>query len=407
MFLEKYQMFKTSKVICTFLRVQVSPLICLNPSILKLKLYFFIHTIFMSCLLSTSDLVTDSKSENMRNSSKFIGLIIYLAIIQSISTSCSKSPATFIDETIHIRNKGADMPAYVHGSAESQTFLIVLHGAGSYGLSFRDGAFTSQLEEKYVVVYFDQRGQSMSEGHYNKPENLLNLMVEDVQALTQVIKKRYGSEINLFILGHSWGGLLSAATILKDDFQDNFKGWINVDGLLDVPSQNEARKELIISIADENQNQSDHSDHWKQLKSEAMETQDYEEILSLAQRTLGLLRKDRMVSESISTSKFYQAIVTNNPINYLVSNFFNKPINSVLESDYSLIPEISRIQIPTLFIYGKYDVSVPPETGLAAFSKIDLEEKEIIIFDKSIHHPHDSEPEKFGMTIIKFIERYN
>ena len=56
------------------------------------------------------------------------------------------------------------MPDYIQGNPESKTFILVLHGAGSFGLSFRDGAFPEVLEENYVVVYWDQRGHGMSQG---------------------------------------------------------------------------------------------------------------------------------------------------------------------------------------------------------------------------------------------------
>lgn len=332
--------------------------------------------------------------------------LLLLALVLGLLSSCTKSRVGIIHETIHIRHKGADMPAYVHGNSEEKTFLIVLHGAGSYGLAFRDGAFTSYLEENYVVVYFDQRGVSMSEGHYSKPDDLVSLMVEDVQALTNVIKTRYGDDSKLFIMGHSWGGLLSAATILTDDFQYNFQGWINVAGLLDVPSQNQARKELIMLISDEHQALSENADSWIALRDEAENTDDYDELLDLAKRTIQLLSKDEIVNSTITTEKIYQAIIANNPINFISSNFFNKPVNAVIGTDFSLLDQMENIDIPSLHIYGKYDVSVPPSLGLSAFSKIEQEEKEFTTFEKSIHHPYDTEPDRFGQSVIEFIQKH-
>ncbi len=114
-----------------------------------------------------------------------MGLVSNLAILLVTLltiTGCSKTEFR-LDEVIHIRHQGADMPAYIHGNSESEIFIVVLHGAGSFGLSFRDGAFTEDLEENYVVVHWDQRGQGMSQGRYGQTDDLVNLMAEDVIAL--------------------------------------------------------------------------------------------------------------------------------------------------------------------------------------------------------------------------------
>src|SRR6056297_1168647 len=111
-----------------------------------------------------------------RTALKMLLMHFFLLLI----ASCQQEDGNRIDEVLHVRHKGADMPAYVHGNADKNVFLVVLHGAGSYGLAFRDGAFTESLEEEYVMVYWDQRGQGMSQGHYDPPGDLVGLMAEDV-----------------------------------------------------------------------------------------------------------------------------------------------------------------------------------------------------------------------------------
>jgi pimeloyl-ACP methyl ester carboxylesterase len=311
-----------------------------------------------------------------------------------------------LNETIHVNYKGADMPAYVHGNASDNTFLLVLHGAGSFALSFRDGLFTKDLEEKYAVIYFDQRGQSMSEGYYKKPSDVIQLMAEDVHVLTNVLKKRYGGDIKLFILGHSLGGMISGASLLNHD-QYQYKGWINVDGLMDTPSVSEARRNLIIDIARQQINrESDLKAEWTKLENDANEATDYDAVLGLAGRTIRLLRKDKVIVESNSSGKLFQAVVANNPINWLVANFFNQPASQAISNDFSLLDKIHNIEIPSLWIYGSYDVSVPPSTGQEAFARIKNQKKQFYLFNESIHHPHDTEPDLFADLLIEFIERY-
>lgn len=332
-------------------------------------------------------------------------IIIPIILLLKLS-SCEKSNSSHINETLHVRYKGADMPAFVHGNASDDTYLLVLHGAGSFGLAFRDGPFTQNLEEKYALVYFDQRGQSMSEGYYQKPEDVISLMAEDVDVLTKVLKKRYGADINLFILGHSLGGMISATSLVNHD-QDQYKGWINVDGLMDAPSVSIARRGLIIDIAKAKGSQDSRlQSDWKELEEDATKTNNYDEVLRLAARTITLLKKDDIIDQHTSRSKIYQALVVNNPINWLTANFFNKPASQAIAMKLSLVDKIQEINLPSLWIYGSYDVSVPPSNGQAAFSKISNQDKQFYLFNESIHHPHDTEPDLFTEVVTEFIERY-
>ncbi|GLR17287.1 hypothetical protein GCM10007940_19020 [Portibacter lacus] len=298
------------------------------------------------------------------------------------------------------------MPAYVHGNHSEKIFIVVLHGAGSYGLAFRDGVFRNQLEQKYVVVYFDQRAQSMAEGNFHSKEQLISTMASDVDALTKVLKKRYGSDLKLFLMGHSLGGLISAESLLSMDLQTQYLGWINVDGLLDVPSVNNARQNLIAVIGDEQQANSSMADEWVQLRNDALSTEDYDGTLKLASKTIELLYKDEVIPKPKKIDKILQATFSNNPINWFISNFFNQPASIAIKENYSLLPQLTAIEIPSLFIYGKYDVSVPPNTGRTAFLLISSQEKDFVVFDQSIHHPHDTEPDKFGSVVSEFIEKH-
>lgn len=341
------------------------------------------------------------------------GIRIYaLVCLFSIGliSGCSDDNSTRINETLHVRHRGADMPAYVHGNAADKVFVIVLHGAGSYGLAFRDGIFTESLEENYVMVYWDQRGQAMSEGHYSTPDDLIGLMIEDVLALTKVLKARYGDDIQLFLMGHSWGGMLGTSVLLTENYQSIFKGFISVDGAHDFPLAARSRAGLIIETADEQIAKGMHSEEWQLLENEAtqldtLQEDYYEQTLLLSIKTMKLLAETGIVSSSVSLEKIFRASIANNPISWQVSNFFNQPVQVALNQDYSLTDSLDRITIPILLIYGKYDVSVPPALGRDALERVASPDKTLVIFDKSIHHPHDTEAVKFGMEVIQFISR--
>ena len=335
---------------------------------------------------------------------------LYFFLVLVLLCSCNSEDR--IDETIYVRHQGADMPVYMHGNPQSKTILLVVHGAGSFGLAYRDAAFTEVLERNYLVAYFDQRGQSMAEGHYDKPKDLITLMAQDVIAITNVIETRYGDDNSLFIMGHSWGGLLSAVTLLQDDVQTRFNGWINVAGLLDIPSSNATRKAAMLRIGEELKPNSGNSSDWQEILEEVMvidatDDENYDILLENGAKVVDLVLKDKVVEQPLTAEKVQRAAIDNNPIHWYVANFLNRPINTALESNYTVFDSLDRIDIPSLFIYGKYDVSVPREMGEEAFNVLFPPFGEYNLYEKSMHHPFDSEPERFGNDVHDFIEKWN
>lgn len=325
--------------------------------------------------------------------------------------SCQTQELGSLHETIHVRHQGADMPAYVRGNATDSVFLVVLHGAGSFGLAFREGIFQSDLEQEYAVVYWDQRGQSMAQGHYDKPEDLISLMVEDVNALVRTLKHKYGPNITLFLFGHSWGGALGTSVLLTKEYQSNFAGWIDLDGIHDFPQAETARKRLLETTAMEQIALGNSVNEWNTLLEE-MEAKDsteegyYESLLYLALDGMAALREDGMLlPEVVGSDLLHQTIIANNPIHWRVSDFFHKPFEAGKAIDYSLTDRLHEIKIPVLLLWGKYDFSVPPALGVSAMDRLGSADKRLVIFERSAHNPLLSEPHEVLPEIRMFIER--
>lgn len=270
----------------------------------------------------------------MKRVKKTIPVILILVIC-----ACSGPEVNRVDETIYLRYRSADMPAYVHGTLKNSTILVVLHGAGSFGLSFRDNGFKSFLEEEYLVVYFDQRGQGMSQGHYPNPDDVVLAMADDVNALIKVLKRRYGDENNYFLMGHSFGGAVGKLALLSNDLQSELAGWISVCGAHDFPSIAAERKTLILDIAKEQITVGNSISKWEEL-SEELETldehaeNDYTEIFRIAGTAMELLVKDDVAAETDYSQQFINTIFINNPITWQISHLFNKPVNIAIAADF-------------------------------------------------------------------------
>jgi pimeloyl-ACP methyl ester carboxylesterase len=339
---------------------------------------------------------------------KFINITLIFAISAVILLSCSKEDPLVIDDTFFLRHQGADMPVYVNGNRESKTFVVVIHGAGSFGLSFRNGAFKDILEKEFAFVYWDQRGQGTSQGHYSKPENMIELMASDIVALVGVLKEKYGDDINLFLMGHSFGGMLGLEALLKHGLQDDILGWISLSGAHDFVLTKQTRAMVLYAIANEQILLGNSISDWEQIQEELegldpVSDDDYNTILGLVPRASKLLEDDGVVSSETPSGIVGNTIFQNNPLTWQISHLFNQPVNYAIENNYSLSDHLPQLTIPSLWLYGKYDFSVPVYVGSDAAQRAGSLNKEFIMFEESMHHPHYTEWEIFAEEMYSFI----
>jgi pimeloyl-ACP methyl ester carboxylesterase len=322
--------------------------------------------------------------------------------------SCSKEDdLSNLDDTIFVRHKDADMPAYIHGNGSEKVFLITLHGGpGGAGLGMRNDAFKN-IENSYAVVYFDQRGSGMAQGSFSENDTTIDIMAEDVLALVNVLKHKYGGDSRFFLLGHSWGATLGTATVLKD--QNEFLGWIAVDGThnpRDVYAEYLANFDHVATQQITLGNSISFWESVHELIVEVDATFNRDDIGRLNSK--GFDAENTLVDDAVInrveglSDVFFQY--------NLLTFFWNiNNIQSILDPDIQgilsytdMLPEIT---IPSLILWGKHDMVVPPFFAQEAFDNLGSNTKEMVIFERSGHAPMNSEGGLFTAEVIRFIDQ--
>ena len=345
--------------------------------------------------------------------------LLLACIFCALLPACGSEDVSDLHETIFVRHQGADMPAYVHGNGSEGVFLIVLHGGpGGNGLIYRSGIFTGRLEEEMAVVYFDQRGSGMAQGRYDLEDLTPEVMAEDVMALTQVLRSKYGDDSRFFLMGHSWGGMLGSAVLTTGDNQASFRGWIEVDGAHDVPALYFNGIDFLERTAREQLSLGNSNDHWDDVLSDlddidrsGYNRSDAGKLNRLAFASESVLLDDEVL-ESPKPSTALQSIgrtaFGNNPLTG-TWNLINTNL-SIVNQDYwqslSYTDRLSDVTIPSLLLWGSHDLVVPPSLGRIALDALGSQEKELILFDRSGHSPMMNEEELFGVVISAFVERF-
>lgn len=344
--------------------------------------------------------------------------LLFLLVLLTTALSCQKNKLSDLKDVLYVRRNQADMPAYIYGNGQSKTFLIILHGGpGGSGLEYRIGQYKDDLESEYAVVYWDQRGQGMAQGSYKEEDLKVAEIIEDVRALALTLRHKYGEDIDLFLLGHSWGGLLGTAVMTTKDYQNLFQGWIEVAGAHDFPELYRQSIKGYQDIGTQQLSLRNDEEFWEGALERVAEADsininfDDFSYMNITARTV----EEKLTTRGIINASDPLAI-SNNFINSvfintrsIVNPSGNRTNTILFENEllnYSLTDQLPQIQIPSLILWGRYDLVVPVELGIQAFNLIGTTQKELVIYEQSGHSPMVTEPDAFAQDIITFINTY-
>ncbi len=340
-----------------------------------------------------------------------------LAILLLSISACQRNDLENLRDTLHVRRNNADMPAYIYGNGSSKVFLIVLHGGpGGSGLEYRIGTYAERLEERYAMVYWDQRGQGMSQGKLQQAEITIGEMVKDLKALALTLQHKYGSDIDLFLMGHSWGGLLGSAFLTTDDNQDLFKGWIEVSGAHDFPA---VYHQSVLGFQEIGKTQlqlgNDVSfwenvlDRIAQVDTFSINFQDFSYMNGKArdveERLTALGEIAEVQQEAVGSSVVNTLLINSRTIVATTGSITSEALFDQGLLEFSVTEDLGKIQIPSLILWGQQDLVVPVSLGFQALENIGSADKALVIYQRSGHSPMINEPEPFVDDIVEFIDR--
>lgn len=331
-------------------------------------------------------------------------------LLAALLTGCGRLQTE--GDFFFVRSAGADLPVWVRGNTDSGVFMVVLAGGpGDSGMSYVSPV-TESLEEKYAVVYWDQRAAGVAQGNPTPETISLEQFVADTHAVISTLRQRHGVQ-KLFLFGPSWGGTLGTAYLLEH--QEGVAGWIDLDGSHDWQMNWDFALDYVKVHAERKLAAGEEVDTWRGVPEWAES-----------------MKGTRMSSDNLWK---WQSLCTK------AGGYFHDPSNSpgagadlLLFSPFSLgaqlandgivlekllsddafydalrmSSKLSRITIPSLVLWGRHDGAVPVAMAHDAHDNLGTppEHKFLVIFEKSAHMPPFEEPEAFLTAVTQFIEKY-
>ncbi|MFC2138447.1 alpha/beta fold hydrolase, partial [Bacteroidota bacterium] len=302
----------------------------------------------------------------------------------------------------------------------------LLHGGpGGDSHTYNTGIsyFSDLLEEKFVMVYYDQRGSGTSMGRYSSDKLTIEQNMKDLDLLILLVEELYGDDLSLFLMGHSWGGTLGTGYLLNMNNENKIDGWIEIDGGHNFSADNEAAKRLL-EVGNEQINNENSVDFWEEvvdycneLDTNNISDEEISKINEYSYSAENTLMNDEVITYDISNvtlGEYFGGLIDHylfSPYNPLTS-WTNLRITSsglglfyeVTNTDYT--DQLYQIDVPTLILWGRYDMVIPVSLGEEAYNLIGTDDKQISIFEKAGHSPMVTHPDDVARQIINFVNRY-
>lgn len=333
----------------------------------------------------------------------------YIATLLLLLNACTRS-ADENYERFYVRFEGADLAVQVEGQISSGIIILILHGGpGSNGLSYNVGRYSDLLEADFAVAYMDQRGHGSSQGNYDRDKVSLIQLARDAEHIVKALKLKYGSETKVFLMGHSWGGLVGTKALLDTDISSIIEGWIEADGAHDIPKLNRELVKMFRFYAEDQISKENEVEFWtNEVLSliDKIDTNNIAEEQSFAMNRLAY-RAQNKIPEVLKPEPYKVNKFSKKSSPYGIMSDISEALTAIAISDESdmtsLTNRLSEITLPTLLIWGKYDFVTPPSLGNDAFNFISSSNKSFHLLEQSGHSSMINEPVLFCQLIKDFI----
>ena len=339
--------------------------------------------------------------------------ILALAILASCATapplrdSRGRIVSRGIAELEAVKIGGDDQWISIRGRDSTAPVLLFLHGGPGDAEIPLTRHFLSGLEDRFIVVNWDQRGAGKSYAA-GRPEKMhIEQFVSDTAELTRHLLARFHQE-KIYLVGHSWGTLLGVLAVTR--YPELYYAYGGIGQFVEARENELLGHCYALDMARETGNM--------QALQELAALGDYPPSTETPRAPGGPgwfdeLKINRKWVAFFGGALAYKTGYESLAALYLVAPEYNMSdvINCVrgeTESNRLLWPEITRYDlrrdaprfaVPVFFFIGRHDYTTPSELSARYFAMLEAPEKKLYWFEDSAHCPNFEEPLAFTRAV--------
>jgi pimeloyl-ACP methyl ester carboxylesterase len=310
-----------------------------------------------------------------------------------------------ISEIEKVTLGGQDQYIIIGGADQNKPVMLFLHGGpGSPEVAFVKH-YNPEIENNYVMVYWEQRGAGKSFSK-NIPPGSMNLqqMISDTRELSEYLKTRFNRN-KIFLMGHSWGSLLGILT--ANQYPDLYHAFFGIGQACDQYRGERISYEWVLNQAVEKGD----SKAIKSLKSlnfpdSSASIDDWLEYLIKERRYVnryggGTMRDISGMWPLVKLVLNSEIYTMDEKFNFMNANMFSLKHMWLDVTSTNLFHEIDSMQVPAYFFHGIYDYTTPYPLAREFYHQLRAPQKGFFSFENSAHSPIMEEPEKFNAILLR------
>lgn len=287
------------------------------------------------------------------------------------------------------------------GNNKDNPILLFLHGGPGLPMMPFHQHFQSEIEEKYIVVHWDQRGTGKSYSEDIPSESInLSQILSDAHQLVSILKQRFCKD-KIYLAGHSWGSIIGIN--LVNLYPEDFYGFISIGQVVDYSKSLSISCDFALEKA-KIQGCQEAVDELSEVgESPVNDDTKLSIILKNVRRFGGNMHKEVNFLSIAKNCKEYTEIDLNNVpkgLNFSDEYLWHEVIST------NIMDTIIDLKVPICFFCGKYDYMTPTILVEEYYKKINTSFKKIVVFENSAHFPYIEEPNRFAEEIVKIVESH-
>ncbi len=327
-----------------------------------------------------------------------LAMLLFMPAQGSVASATDSAPVS-IHESEYLNVDGARLFLMIRGADRTAPVLLWLHGGpgGAERPLFR--YFNGELEDHFVVVYWDQRGAGRSYDGDADPRSLtIARHLADLEAVIDHLKQRLNAA-KVVLIGHSWGSALGL--LYAQRHPENVAAFIGVAQMVSTREAQQAQYDFLLAQA----SQRDDTDASRRLRKigpppyrsadQVLETERladrYGATYHQAPRQMWVALRGLL--EGLVLPWEIPKIIKGNNVSLEAMN------DDLLELD--LARSVPKVDVPVFFFLGRYDRHVDARLAAAYFAKLQAPLKRLVWFEHSAHGVPFEEPDLFNATVVR------
>lgn len=301
----------------------------------------------------------------------------------------------------YLRLGGIDQWVMVRGRSTANPVLVLLHGGPGFSETRFFRYFNAALEDKFTVVYWDQRGAARSY-HRGIPASTMTVaqFIADLDELVDIVGRRVDVK-RVVIFGHSWGSVLGPLYAARHP--DKVTAYVGCGQIGDWAAGEAESYAFALGEA----RRRDDRRALRTLSRIGPPPYGASAVFrerTCLQRIEGQFRPRALWEMGRVMLGTPEATIFDIP-KTIVGFRFSMNAMWTEVSQIDLRQCVPALAMPVFFLLGRHDRWVPPDTSVAYFDALEAPAKELIWFENSGHEPFVDEPAAFNQAMTEQVRR--